>query len=141
MIQVIFDIDGTLADTSHRQHHLANKDWESFYNAMPGDAPIQPIIDLCNMYFNSGSYILLVTGRPESHRELTREWLNKHHVLFDEIRMRPTGDHRPDTEVKMELVSPWDIANTELVVEDRSSMVRAWRERGLLCLQCAEGNF
>jgi len=38
---VIFDIDGTLSDNSHRQHFLEqkHKDWEGFFKECEKDKP------------------------------------------------------------------------------------------------------
>lgn len=50
---VIFDIDGTLADISARQHHIARtpKNWDAFFKRMQEDKLIQPIADLCNVMY------------------------------------------------------------------------------------------
>lgn len=44
---VIVDIDGTVADLSHRIHFIEGekKDWDSFYNNVEKDKPIQHVID------------------------------------------------------------------------------------------------
>lgn len=44
----LFDIDGTIADISHRIHHIKGetKDWRSFFAACDGDLPILHIIEL-----------------------------------------------------------------------------------------------
>jgi phosphoglycolate phosphatase-like HAD superfamily hydrolase len=41
MKTVIFDLDGTLCDISHRLHFIenGNKDWDGFYAACPDDVP------------------------------------------------------------------------------------------------------
>jgi hypothetical protein len=58
--------------------------------------------------------------------------------------MRKAGDHRPDTTIKLEMLDTIRDrygGDPLFVVEDRASMVRAWRTAGLTCLQCAEGEF
>lgn len=44
----IFDIDGTLADLSHRLHFIQKKpaDWDGFFAACSDDAPIPEVIEL-----------------------------------------------------------------------------------------------
>ena len=39
---VVFDIDGVLADATHREHHLSSrtKDWDAFFAEVGGDAVI-----------------------------------------------------------------------------------------------------
>lgn len=57
--------------------------------------------------------------------------------------MRKTGDYRKDCIVKEEIyrkdIEP--IYDILFCVDDRKQVVDAWRELGLTCLQCAEGNF
>ncbi len=143
---VIFDICGTLADTEHRDHHLQSrpKDWAAFNAAAHLDPPKPAVLRLARILHEAGYRILLVTGREDAIlRSTTTLWLAQQGVIYDELYMRPTGDHREDTIVKLELLhrlradgyDPW------LVVEDRKRLVKMWREQGLTCLQCAEGDF
>lgn len=148
---IIFDIDGTLADNTHRQHFLAGgkKDWKSFLSPeeLAKDTPNQAVVQLANILIMNGTTIVLCSGRAEARRKVTEEWLAKHlvYVGYGEylpLYMRANGDHRPDTVVKKELLGhiretyyPW------LVIDDRTSVVKMWREEGLTCLQCAEGEF
>ena len=57
--------------------------------------------------------------------------------------MRKNNDHRHDSEVKPELLKEAGIKldSIAFVLEDRNSMVKKWRELGLICLQVADGNF
>ena len=57
--------------------------------------------------------------------------------------MRKNNDHRHDIEVKPELLKEAGIKldSIAFVLEDRNSMVKKWRELGLICLQVADGNF
>lgn len=47
-MRIIFDLDGTLADNSHREHFIAGetKDWDAFFEACDGDAPMWPSLDV-----------------------------------------------------------------------------------------------
>lgn len=44
----IFDIDGTIADCSHRLHFITgeHKNWDAFYDACLDDAPINDVIKM-----------------------------------------------------------------------------------------------
>lgn len=57
--------------------------------------------------------------------------------------MRPAGDYRPDQIVKRELYEAHIAGQYDVLfcVDDRNSVVAMWRELGLTCLQCAEGDF
>lgn len=144
---VIFDLDGTLALIEHRRHLISgeNKNWDLFYERCIDDEPNKSIIDLCNMYFNDGKSIFILSGRMVTVRKQTLEWLDKHGVLFDSLYMRPKGDFTPDEELKehwYEIIRarhPNTLIKT--AVDDRNKVVKMWRAKGLTCLQVAEGNF
>lgn len=48
MRAVVFDIDGTLSDASHRLHHVTggNRNWDAFFTEMAADPVVEPIRDL-----------------------------------------------------------------------------------------------
>jgi phosphoglycolate phosphatase-like HAD superfamily hydrolase len=141
----IFDIDGTVADISHRLHHIEKqpKDWDAFFAACPRDVPIPAIRHLA---VTLGTYapIVFVTGRSDRVRTETDFWLKvKAQVSFAALYMREDGDHRPDHEVKGDLLDQimndgWEPL---MAFEDRNQVVAMWRKRGLPCCQVADGDF
>ncbi|HET9907243.1 MAG TPA: HAD family acid phosphatase [Anaerolineales bacterium] len=140
---VIFDIDGTLADVSERLHHIRKKpkDWDAFFRGIPQDKAIHSMVRLCNMLYASGVKILLCTGRREKDRAETVKWLSQQGVNYHELILRPDGDRRSDVIVKREMLAGIDRSKILFVVEDRSGVVEMWRSEGLVCLQCAPGEF
>ena len=140
---VIFDIDGTLADVSERIHHVRNKpkNWNAFFQGMAQDKAIHSVVRLCNILYASGIQIILCSGRSEEHREQTVEWLAQQGVNYHDLLLRKNNDRRSDTEVKRELLANLDKSKILFVVEDRSRVVEMWRSEGLVCLQCAPGEF
>ena len=87
---VVFDIDGVLSDSCHRNHLIP--DWDEFYKLIPEDVPCQPMIKLLSMFYWDMEYdVILLTSRPESVRKDTEEWLFKHEVPYNNLRMRPDG--------------------------------------------------
>lgn len=138
---VIFDIDGTLADLSHRLHHIQNgsRNWDAFFAECGNDAVIEPIRSLAVLLAPQHK-LILVSGRSDTVRSETEEWLAKHGIPFAELHMRRAGDYRQDTIVKSEILDRLLAAGNEIafVVDDRPSVVAMWRERGLTCLQCRD---
>jgi len=69
---VIFDLDGTLADCSHRVHHVRHgkRDWNAFYAGIPDDPCVTEIRDLLYS-LSQDNAVLLVSDRPEDYRCLT----------------------------------------------------------------------
>ncbi len=133
---VLCDIDGTLADTTHRLHYLegGKKDWRGFFSEMSKD-PIRnevrsKLIDL----YNKGKGVIYVSARPEDYRDVTLKWLEKNGVSFAfTILMRRSNDSRPDTEVKKQILDTYfpDKSVIHKVIDDRPSVIRMWRENGL----------
>lgn len=140
---VIFDIDGTLADVSERLHHIKKKpkDWDAFFRGIPQDKAIRSMVRLCNILHASGIKILLCTGRREKDRAETVKWLALQGVNYHELILRPDGDRRSDVIVKREMLAGLDKSKILFVVEDRGGVVEMWRSEGLVCLQCAPGEF
>lgn len=125
------DIDGTLAHMQDRSPYD--------YSKVMSDTLDDVIADITRKY----KTVVVMSGRPESCREDTENWLRKHAVRFDKLFMRTTGDNRKDSIVKLELykehVEP--NYNISFILDDRNQVVKMWREQGLKCLQVAEGDF
>jgi hypothetical protein len=144
---IIIDIDGTLADISHRVHHLLKtpKDWDAFYADNLSDKPNHWCIEIMRS-MDKKYHIILCTGRMERHMKETKEWLTRHKIPWDTMLCRKEDDHRGDDVVKAELYNE-NVINGHFpkpvlfVIDDRKRVVEMWRKQGLVCLQCAEGNF
>jgi hypothetical protein len=141
----LFDIDGTLADCSHRIGHITGdkKDWRAFFAACDGDNPIQHIVGLCQTLSDADQEIVYVSGRSDECRELTLEWLARHQLPDAPLYMRKAGDHRPDDLVKGELLDAViaDGWAPVMAFDDRDRVVAMWRARGIPCAQVASGDF
>lgn len=139
---VVFDLDGTLALTDHRAHFLEReqKDWRGFYAACDADTPCAPVIDTLLAFWDAGHSVEIWSGRSAEVRDKTHEWLRANGLGFVEIRMRPEGDHRPDTVLKAEWLAASE-QKPDLVFEDRASMVAMWRSHDIVCAQVAPGEF
>lgn len=148
---VIVDIDGTIAKVGDRLKYLQqeNKDWDSFYEHCDEDKPIEDMVRLVSNFYEWGYNIVFCTGRRESVREKTRDWIKDNLYMEHQydLLMRKDKDWRHDTEVKPELLAKWmwcnkvEPSDIYLILEDRDSMVAKWRELGYRCLQVSEGKF
>lgn len=147
----IFDIDGTLADCAWRASKLDHGDysknskqrWAEFFAGIPHDAPIMPVLTTLAAFKSLGFSVVLCTGRSESNRKATEDWMRKYHVAYDALYMRPSDCFRPDDVVKGELhdkilADGW---YPFIVFEDRQRVVDMWRARGLVCAQVARGDY
>ena len=99
---VVFDIDGVLADVRHRLHYVERKpkDWHAFFAGMADDPPLPQGIELARLEAAAGHDLAFLTGRSESYREVTQNWLDRHDVPKGPLIMRPDGDYRPAKQFK-----------------------------------------
>ena len=141
----LFDIDGTLADCSHRLHHNQKqpKDWKAFFADCHADAPLHHIVQLAITLFDADQNVVFVSGRSDECRMQTAEWLDRQGLPCGPLYMRKQGDHRDDDIVKIELLAKLRADGFEPVMafDDRNRVVAAWRAAGIPCAQVAEGNF
>jgi FMN phosphatase YigB (HAD superfamily) len=140
---VLVDMDGTLADVSHRVHHVrgrGRKNWGAFFRAMVHDPPHEVIADWVRNLKPEYTVVIL-SGRPSEYARHTVEWLRQYEIPFDHLLMRRSGDHRPDHVVKKELMDTLPRDRIAFVIDDRASVCRMWRDQGLRCFQIAEGDF
>jgi hypothetical protein len=138
MAKVICDIDGTLSDCSSRVHLYGQ--WGKFHSMAPHDPVIPQIRHLVDVLAGEQHDILLWTGRPEIYREATLGWLDKHHCHFDELRMRPNDNLDSDVALKYQWLQ--ELGEQPLfAIDDRDSVVKMFRDNGVICLQPAEGKY
>ena len=159
---IVCDIDGTIADLTHRLHYIKNPDgtkrskpdWESFHNICAYDKPKKRVIHVLHDLYDVGRgvgwhgsrrTIYFMSGRNERVRQVTIDWLKKHVVSPSMMRhdgdphlfMRSEGDRRDDVTVKREMFKKIGLIpdNVVAVLDDRQGVVDMWREEGFLCLQ------
>lgn len=144
---IIVDLDGTLCNTAHRQHHMEckPKNWEAFYAGIAQDKPNPWCLALIAGMYELRTKIIFVSGRPDNYREDTENWIMEHTVntRHNPVLMRKAGDFRKDALVKTEIykthIEPY--YDVIFCVDDRKQVTDAWRALGLVCLQCAPGEF
>ncbi len=141
----IFDLDGTLADCSHRLGYVKTKpkNWGAFFAGIPHDPVHENVFLELNDAVNANHDIIIVTARPETEqvRKDTLEWLERNKITYHKIFFRAKNDHREDAIVKSEIL---DIIleaghNIHTVYDDRPKVVAMWKSRGLNVIDCGTG--
>lgn len=133
----IVDIDGTVA---------LNTGGRSFYDMtrVHEDTKHELVVRVVEALYNNGDTIIFLSGRDESGRELTENWLKQWvPVQYAGLYMRPAGDMRKDSIVKRELFDEHIRGKYNVlgVLDDRKQVVKMWREElGLLVLHVDEGD-
>lgn len=127
---IIFDLDGTLANIDHRMKYIegGRRDWDEFFENCDKDMPIESICTLYRVLSKTDYSLRIWTGRSETVKDKTKKWLEKFDIDYDELRMRPEEDYRPDYELKKEWVQEVGKDRIKLVFEDRPQVIEMWRE-------------
>ncbi|MFE8910754.1 hypothetical protein [Streptomyces globisporus] len=101
----VFDLDGTLADTAHRQHFLegAKRDWAGFFAAAVNDPPLPEGVRLV-LASAEKCRIVYLTGRPERCRRHTVRWLSRQGLPEGTLFMRRDDDRRPARRTKLDIL-------------------------------------
>ncbi|MEO3973800.1 hypothetical protein [Streptomyces sp. CAU 1734] len=126
----IFDLDGTLADTAHRQRFLDRRprDWNAFFAAAPQDPPLPPGVALCRESAVECDIVYL-TGRPERCRNDTLAWLADQELPEGELLMRRNDDRRPARVTKLAVLRRLSRTRGIRMLVDDDELVCAEAER------------
>ena len=131
---ILYDLDGTLCLMNGRSPYDAS--------TCEQDLPNKPVVELYNK-FKDDYTIILLSGRQDTWRQQTENWLAKNGITYHSLHMRKEGDFRKDTVIKEELYNEFikDKYNVNFIVDDRKSVCNHWRSLGLTVFQVAEGDF
>jgi len=137
-MKVIIDIDNTLSIANDR-FKLAEKengktDWDIVHTPehMIKDKPNLPMIDLAKNYKENGFEIIVLTGRPESTRKVTKDWLEKYNIPYDKLYMRSWEDNflkAPD--FKRKIYETEIKENVFCAYDDDQRIIDVWVELGI----------
>lgn len=119
----IFDIDNTLSIMGNRSPYEFDK--------VHLDSVNEEVLNVLKS-LSVDSEILILSGREDSCRKETEDWLNKI-IRYGGLFMRNAGDKRSDNIIKRELYEAHikDKYNVLGVFDDRQSVCRLWYELGL----------
>lgn len=133
---IICDLDGTLA--------IHNGRGPFDYARCDEDLPNPAVMAILqSLRFQGLIRIIFMSGREDSARPKTVEWLSRLGFYGNDLHMRKSGDFRKDYIVKAELFDQnvRGKYNVAFCLDDRDQVVKLWRDMGLACLQVNYGNF
>jgi hypothetical protein len=128
----VFDLDGTLAGTAHRQRFLERRprDWDAFFAAAPDDPPLAEGVALA-LDSARECEIAYLTGRPERCRADTEAWLAAQGLPGGKLHMRRDDDRRPARRTKLDVLRRLARGRTvRMLVDDDLSRCRPARAAG-----------
>lgn len=103
---VVFDLDGTIADTmSYEKHHKGKQGKNADFAKEALEVGVnQNIVDKMHKAREKGNNVVILTARSAHYREETKKWLHKNGIPHDALVMRPTDNSKKDQVVKRELL-------------------------------------
>lgn len=135
---VIIDIDNTLC-LSDKRFALAKKengkiDWDIAHNPklVEQDEPNFPMIDLAHRYKRDGLKVVILTGRPDSIREVTELWLMKYHIEYDTLYMRTEEEKYKKASIFKKQVYQNHINDKVFCAyDDEEEIIQMWNSLGI----------
>ena len=122
---IICDLDGSIAEISHR----------SPYNAALclNDTPHAHVVEAVRLFHKNGYKVIFCSGREDEFRDLTEQWLNTHVGIDYELFMRSSKDLRKDSIIKEEIFEAHikDKYYVRAVIDDRLQVCQLWFRLGL----------
>jgi len=139
----IFDMDGTIIDSSHRQATLPDGTlnlpaW--IENATPEKIAQDTVLPLAKQVAKrkqAGDYVLICTARAMSPADF--DFLKNHGITVDKIISRPLGNNEPDGQLKAkQLKKLFNLKQfksaSKIMFDDAASVRSALRKIGVAVL-------
>lgn len=138
----VFDLDGTIADITHRVHHVSGTgkpNWKAFFEECVDDLPVWEVVDSLRAHLVAGHRVEIWSARSDEVREQTEHWLQWKACLSPHLlkHMRAADDNTPDVELKRFWLHQED-RKPDVVYDDRQRVVDMWRSEGITCFQVTE---
>lgn len=140
----VFDLDGTVIDSSHRHAALPNGDFDLAHwreNCTPekiAQDKLLPLAHTMRRLYYSGHYIIICTARQMTQADF--DYLDDNKLFSDAILFRPDGVDDADADLKEQMLDDFFeglglcIDEERIVMfEDNLSVIERLRSRGILC--------
>jgi phosphoglycolate phosphatase-like HAD superfamily hydrolase len=129
---IIFDLDGTLADTKDYEA-LHKIDSDEFRKVAKNADDYPHIVALAKEAHQQGRDVIILTARSAHYRTDTKEWLHRQGVHFDQLYMRPIGNDKNDKKVKKKILQDQILPNFEVkkAYDDKKKNVKMFRKEGI----------
>lgn len=144
----LIDLDGTCADNSHRRGIVETDmpDWDAFLapDLVAKDLPIESARDAIRRIEAHYGRIFYLTGRRDTLRDVTQDWIADHGFSCPEaILMREGNDMRGSTAVKTDHVDRLRAYATGfrpqiVCIDDDYRVLAAMAKIGVLALKAPE---
>lgn len=145
---VIFDLDGTLADVTHRMHYIrpnppidpvtgkkVKRRFDLFHHACDLDGVIQPVAYFYRKFVaDPDTVVIVLSGRDAATLEKTISWFDRNDLPQPtEMLLKVGNQNLPDIEQKRFQADRLEKKygrKIDMVFEDRDRVVQMWKDRG-----------
>lgn len=134
-MKIIVDIDNTLSLSNDRFNKATKEngkiDWNIAFNDeyMILDKPNISMIEISNNFKDKGYEVIILTGRPESTRNVTEKWLDKFNIQYDKLYMRNREDHFMKADLfKKKIYETYIKEDVICAFDDEQSIIDMWMD-------------
>jgi FMN phosphatase YigB (HAD superfamily) len=144
---IIVDLDGTLCNSSHRDHLAVARLWDEFNAACSEDQIWEDVAAVITSMQAQNYKFYGLTGRSQKWHGATVGWLLRNGIHLDALMMRPEDDYTSDFELKPKMLAAMfgEMRTAKervlFILEDRDKVVEAWRNLGFRCWQVQPGGY
>lgn len=132
---ILFDLDGTLAETmTYEKHHKAKNGKNPDFAKEALNVDTRPkLVDKVRKAKEDGENIVILTARSAHYRSETKKWLHENHIPYDALIMRPTDNKDKDKKVKKELLEEDILPKFDIkkAYDDRQKNVKMFEKLGI----------
>ena len=149
---IICDVDGTIRQGGHRVHLLPTKEeiesagdkpniaFTKFNEQSHLDSPMQPVIDMVNLMWESGYYVIMLTSCTHSTHTLDTllSQLSNWKVVYNAVVMRGKDNHLFPVDFKQQFIYDSGLDKFEgakYALDDCPKNCDMFRENGFTALQ------
>lgn len=145
---VVFDLDGTLADVTHRLHYIrpnpaidpdtgkkVKRRFDLFHEACDQDTLITQVAYFYHLFTKDPhSTVVVLSGRDHATYDKTVTWFKQNYLLMpDDLILKQGDQNTPDVEQKRfqaDRIEKKYGRKIDMVFEDRDRVVQMWKDRG-----------
>jgi hypothetical protein len=104
----LFDVDGVLANDDHRVHYALDKKWFEYFKPerVGADPLLMPGFDLLSDLIDEGWHHEFLTGRRDTLRRTTEDWMDGYKIPSGRMTMRTTAQTMRLAEFKVGYIGP-----------------------------------
>lgn len=133
---VIFDLEGTLSNSTHRDKLFVCGSLRTWHEAMKNDTPNWEMINIYH-HFKQTHIVVILTAKEVEYQNVAMGWLYKHIPKFsiktDPVYFRPIGNKETSPDLKRQMLEHLrgQGLNPIMAFDDRRDVCKMFQEEGL----------